>query len=454
MGAWTEDGAGQRNTQPIDPEVNNRYGVVDLLDLYPNRDRQASVEFAFETPTHACHYLIEQISRSHPHLLSKRLTRLNNPNQAADDALRERFSRIVYFGPHRNLVNDGAVSNGYYDLSIGTAFISEWDSLKNGNDSEHGRSALQAERLIAQILDWQSVSINASSDKKQLLLTRDSKRFSISELGSGIAELVLCLISAAVKKPTWILIDEPESHLHPALQAKFIETLELLASEGVVFTTHSVGLARTSADTALVVEQDKLGRSSLHPLGAVRSFSELMGEMSFSQHHELGFNKLLLCEGVTEIKTFRQILRKWNLDSSVMIIPLGGDALINPARHDELQEFNRFGVPVFVLVDSERDSTDTSIPQRSKFIDLCKKLFGEKNAIQTARRATENYFTADAIKTAMRSEKYAPLDLFQKSQSVSLFWGKDQNWKIAAEMSKDDWLATDLGQFFEILAQP
>lgn len=263
----------------------------------------------------------------------------------------------------------------------------------------------------------------------------------------------MCLISATVKKPSWILIDEPESHLHPALQAKFIEALELLASEGVVFTTHSVGLARTSADTILVVEQDHQGRSGLRPLEAVRSFSELMGELSFSQHHELGFNKLLLCEGVTEVKTLRQILRKWRLDSSVMIVPLGGDALINQKRQDELNEFQRFGVPVYVLVDSERDAPASSVAKRDAFVSVCNKLFGDGHAMQTERRATENYFTATAIRAAMRSDEYAALSPYQDSKLATPFWGKNQNWKIAAEMTKDDWLASDLGAFFDFLAK-
>jgi hypothetical protein len=236
------------------------------------------------------------------------------------------------------------------------------------------------------------------------------------------------------------------------LQVKFIEALTLLASHGVIFTTHSIGLARNCADSILVVQQDKQNRSSLKPFESVNNFSQLMGELSFSQLHELGYNKLLLCEGVTEVKTLRQILRHWKLDASVMIIPLGGDALIDARRQDELNEFNRFGVKIYVLVDSERISANTSITTRNKFIDQCKLLFGENHAIQTKFRATENYFTSDAITKAMRSDKYLPLEPFQNSKDTSLFWGKNQNWKIAAEMTKNDWEKTDLGDFFEFIA--
>ena len=171
-----------------------------------------------------------------------------------------------------------------------------------------------------------------------------------------------------------------------------------------------------------------------------------MGELSFSQFHELGFNKLLLCEGVTEVKTLRQILRHWKLDATVMLVPLGGTSLIDSKRQDELSEFKRFGVEVFVIVDSERDSAETSKADRTKFIVQCEKLFGEGHAMQTKYRATENYFTAEAISKAMRSDKYTPLEPFQNSKNLALFWGKNQNWRVAAEMTKDDWLKTDLGK--------
>ena len=137
-----------------------------------------------------------------------------------------------------------------------------------------------------------------------------------------------------------------------------------------------------------------------------------MGELSSSQFHELGFNKLLLCEGVTEVKTLRQILRHWKLDASVMLVPRGGALLIDSKRQDGLSEFKRFGGEVFVLVDSERDSDEPSKAGRNKFIEQCEKLFGKGHSMQKSYRATENYFKAEAISKAMRSDQYKLLETF------------------------------------------
>lgn len=199
------------------------------------------------------------------------------------------------------------------------------------------------------------------------------------------------------------------------------------------------------------MQKDDEGKSQLRPFEGVKSYSELMGELQFSQFHDLGFDKILLCEGVTEVKTLRQFLRLWGLDSSVMFVPLGGNALIDPNRKDELTEFKRFGVKIFVLIDSERSTSERTLAKRTKFIQLCEKLFGVGHAIQTERRATENYFPLRAICTAKRSCKYRELGPFEHGESVTPFWGKNQNWRIAAEMTKDDLSNTDLARFFDLI---
>ena len=191
----------------------------------------------------------------------------------------------------------------------------------------------------------------------------------------------------------------------------------------------------------------------MRPFEAAKNYSELLGELQFSQFQELGFGKILLCEGVTEVKTLRQFLRLWRLDSSVMLVPLGGNALIDPKRNEELSEFNRFGVKIFVLVDSERHNADIANPHRTNFVNLCEALFGSGHAMQTQRRAIENYFPQSAIQAAMRSEKYRALEGFEDSSSLDLFWGKNQNWRVAAEMKREDLSGTDLERFFDTVGR-
>ena len=447
-GNWSVSGNTSRENSHSSPLISNRYGLSDYLQLFPNKDSSEPVSFSFSYSPLTCSF---SISKTGSNYILEKTIRREAEKQNANEIIQHIFNNTLYIGAHRNLVNQSAGGGGYYDLSVGTAFVAEWDALKNGTNTEMAGLALKTEKLIADLIEWPSISLNRSTDGAQLYVISQKGRYALSELGAGLSEIILCIVTAAIKRPSWILIDEPESHLHPALQIKFLASLELLASEGVVFTTHSIGLARSCADTVLVMQQDEKGQSTLRKFEAARNFSELMGELSFSQFHELGFDKILLCEGVTDVKTLRQFLRLWGLDSSVMIVPLGGNSLIDPNRQDEIAEFKRFGVDVFVLIDSEKCAPDKEVLQRTKFVEMCRSLFGKGHAIQTERRATENYLTLRAITAAKRSNKYRALEPFENADNYPMFWGKNENWRVAAEMTKQELGATDLAAFFDTI---
>lgn len=361
------------------------------------------------------------------------------------------LANATYIGPYRNLANQGGGS--YYDLPIGASFISQWRSLKTGANRASKLAVIQTQRDIAQLLGYDSLEINASEDGQTLSVVFDGSLIhSLSDVGSGLAQMIFSIVTVANRKPSLVLIDEPESHLHPMMQAKFVEALNRHAQFGTVFTTHSIGLARQVANPILVVTRDKVsGKSSIRPLEDARNGAQLLGEMSYSQFSSLGGKYLLLVEGTTEIKTVRVLLRKLEIDGDVFLIPLGGSALIGANRSDELSEFTRIGAEVFVLVDSERVTEDASLEkERAGFLDTCVKLFGVKNVHITTRRATENYFSDAAVKR-IKGEKYRALTAYEKLEKVEPAWGKNENWRIAEVMEFDEIADTDIGKFLTAL---
>ena len=147
------------------------------------------------------------------------------------------------------------------------------------------------------------------------------------------------------------------------------------------------------------------------------------------------------------MRTFRTLLRKLGIDTDVLIVPLGGSSLIGANRDSEMSEFQRVGAEVFVLIDSERSSEDEPLTkERGGFKDTCLKLFGAERVFLTERRATENYLSDRAIKI-VKSEKYRALARYEKLDSVDPVWAKNENWRIADEMSFDEIKDTDLGRF-------
>src|SRR6266700_8378531 len=138
--------------------------------------------------------------------------------------------------------------------------------------------------------------INASPDGQMLHLLINGKSYKISELGSGLTQFFLVLASAVIRSstPSYILIDEPEINLHPSLQLDFLTRLTAYANHGILFATHSVGLARASADHIYSVRRSPDGQSEITDYNSTPRLAELLGELSFSGYKELGFDKILL----------------------------------------------------------------------------------------------------------------------------------------------------------------
>jgi predicted ATP-dependent endonuclease of OLD family len=135
-----------------------------------------------------------------------------------------------------------------------------------------------------------------------------------------LVQFIVVLANAAIKRPKLILIYEPELNLHPRLQLDFLTTLASYADNGVWFSTHSIGLARTAADRVYSVIRKGDGNSIMRPLEDNLSLAEFLGEMSFSTHRELGFDRLLLVEGPTEVKVMQQFFRKMSKDHKVVLL--------------------------------------------------------------------------------------------------------------------------------------
>ena len=262
---------------------------------------------------------------------------------------------------------------------------------------------------------------------------------------SGLAHFVIVLANAALKNPKWILIDEPELNLHPALQLDFLTTLAKYAQEGVWFSSHSIGLARSAAPKVYSVTKVREGDSDIRPLEGTPRLAEFLGEMSFSSHKELGFEKILLVEGPTEVPAIQQFLRMIGKDHQILLLPIHG----HMPKTDELDEILRISTNIAALIDSEKVSETSTLNQdRQDFLNLCTRK-GLKSHV-LSRRAIENYFP-DAVVKRVFGSSYRALAPYEKLSDANPHWSKSQNWKMAADMTSDDIRGTDLGTFLEEL---
>src|SRR5207245_896795 len=113
------------------------------------------------------------------------------------------------------------------------------------------------------------------------------------------------------------------------------------ANCGVLFAAHCYGWARSTSALIYSLRRDADGTTRVTPLEATPRLAEFLGELSYSGYSELGFEKVLLVEGSTDVKTIQQFLRKISKDHQIVLLPLGGGQLITNDSDAELLEIKR-----------------------------------------------------------------------------------------------------------------
>lgn len=332
----------------------------------------------------------------------------------------------------------------YYDINIGAKLIQAWKDFKTGTNRQSRQAAIQLTEQIREIFGFESLEISPSANESDFLFSINKESYSLSDLGSGIAQFFVVLLNIAINEPSFILIDEPEINLHPSLQVKFLDILERYASNGVLYATHSVGLAR-HADQIYSVFKEQDNISNIREFERRSSLSELLGELSYSAYREMGFTKVLLVEGRTEIKVIQQFLRKYDKDNEFFVVSLGGSQYICECSEDELREFTRICEKIFALIDSEKTTSQQALhPSRQAFVNICENLGIDCHVLQL--RATDNYFPDRVIKQ-IKGNNFQALSPYQKLEDATQGWAKSENWCFAQAMTTEELESTDLGDF-------
>ena len=348
-----------------------------------------------------------------------------------------------YIGAFRNALNVDAAGQNHFDMQIGKQFIERWRLQKSGELRSSNQKMIELTNDLAKIFAYDRLEINTLSNSQDLQFIVNGKSFKLTEMGSGIAQFIVVLGNVMVQRPAFILIDEPELNLHPALQLDFLSVLASYATVGVVFATHSIGLAREIGDRVYSLRY-KNGGFVMGELGKT-PLSEFLGALGFAAYRELGYEKLLLVEGVSEIRAIRELLYHYGRNTTCVIMHMGGNNLINKHTKPEMSDLSRLCDDITVLIDSERTAAGGSPAKgREEFEQLCKELGMKVHMLE--RHSLENYFPDHAIKAGV-GQKHGQLGHFDRKAS----WSKTDNWQITKHMKPADLNGTDLGTFLASL---
>lgn len=206
----------------------------------------------------------------------------------------------------------------------------------NGRNREYDRFIEELKLVLNN--NTEEIRFHFSKDSNELnqlvkiSIGRDSLK-DISLLGNGTLQIIEILLSLfkGKKDLNLILLDEPDSHIHHALQKRLLDTLEKFSDNcQVLLTTHNEALIRTAQlDWVFHLERQKKAHyqpvihKSIHavkkgvqPWALSPIIQELTGTTSLDFINALEADKLFLVEGVDDAIRIQKLLSFKNNDKT------------------------------------------------------------------------------------------------------------------------------------------
>jgi energy-coupling factor transporter ATP-binding protein EcfA2 len=232
--------------------------------------------------------------------------------------------------------------------------------------------------FIAYCLEAKAISIMVPDGRRTIYVTIEDNEQPISNLGSGIEQLIVIGMGSFMFPNHIVLIDEPEIHFHPRTQKRMMKYLSENAEAKFVVATHSAAiLDSVEADIVQVRQEERrcFGRT-------VKGFSdryEAVRNLGHAPSELVLANYVIWVEGPSDRIYFKHWIEK--LDPTLVegtdyaIIFYGGAVL---ARHGFDDDDNDVGIAdgedlakaisisrnFAVYMDSDRQSESSALKPR------------------------------------------------------------------------------------------
>lgn len=212
-------------------------------------------------------------------------------------ALLDELGRIIYLGPVRRLAQRDYVWAGRMPAHIGDDGAKAVDALIASGVArqaakKRSEPAPAEAQLFEQTIHWlkamnlaDGLSIRAlgNSARYELLIENGDQASNLKDVGVGVSQVIPVIVAALFAQPGHIVIvEEPESHLHPLAQSKLAELLAQVSKERnvqFIVETHSEHLFRRM--------QTLIAKQQITPKDAAMYFVERDGKAARMRPLEL-----------------------------------------------------------------------------------------------------------------------------------------------------------------------
>ena len=163
------------------------------------------------------------------------------------------------------------------------ARLASWDRPKFGQREER-KKLIQIRNLLRELVQESDAEIEVSRETSEILITVKDLQLPLESFGTGIHEIIILAIAVLSVENTVVCVEEPEIHLHPLLQRRFLDFLRKNTTNRYILTTHSPALIAPAEDTNVIhlwlengvtqsrsIETTSDSLRALHDLGAQAS---------------------------------------------------------------------------------------------------------------------------------------------------------------------------------------
>lgn len=147
---------------------------------------------------------------------------------------------------------------------------------------------------------------------------RDDLAIRLTESGTGIGQVLAILYVAMTMPQALIIIDEPNSFLHPGASKKLIQILKRYDHQYVI-STHSPELIVAADPSVIHLVRREAGKSVVEQVDrkSIEGTRAILDEIGVSMSDVFGADRIVWVEGATEQLTFPKLLQASGIEGSL-----------------------------------------------------------------------------------------------------------------------------------------
>ena len=272
------------------------------------------------------------------------------------------------------------------------------------------------ERLIQRLLGDSTLRLEVTSGNADIVVQMADQRLPLASFGGGIHQLAIVCTAIQCTDASLVLFEEPETHLHPHLQRRFIEFLTGLDKQ-VLMTTHSPVMLDATDRARIYRVEFANGATKVEAVVDTTQLSGVVDGLGARASDLVQSNAIVWVEGPSDRIFFGECIRRLApeiVEGIHYSIAMFGGALLkhyaaslkalgDDSETDELIDLLRINRHAFVIMDRDADPSSSDLGRLGSIKERVSMELGADHVLVTAGVTVENYYPYDLVKAFVES---------------------------------------------------